>query len=485
MGLINMRELLQFPSGENSTDVLINGIHFNRTALNYFNYTLWDNGTLSNGSKCFLTFDHYQPIMLSNGTFINGTSCYDPYYQIHSRGALGLTFACLFAASVMFTLINLRKHGRLFLPSEKRFTAIGRRWQWYWMLFVAACGIISGITGIDVDRDYLQSLALILQNFFYVLIQPGLLAAVWEATRHWGSWQERQICDRDPFMLPQDDKRGQKEFFMPLAFYLFAWLEFFMTIPRSWGHLEMQSSPYQQANIAKPQATDARFKAGSLLGLIAWGIICYALQHAVHYYKPRNRGLWDRFNGFFHYAPMKLMLAISVCFVHVGYNIACAFCWDISPRKYNANPGWIFGLGYGSAFLVLLIFEIYGYFEVNEDRQLIAQRIERGRTVDAELGIGKKPTWWSKMHRDNHLDAEQRLRNLTTVVGGGTATQKNIERDIEMRNLGPKAVQDPFKDQASDVRRRPQTPTDNGGNQSQRTMSTSREPQRIRSMLDI
>jgi len=39
-----------------------------------------------------------------------------------------------------------------------------------------------------------------------------------------GSWQERQICDQDPFLLPQDDRRGKKEFFMPLIFYLFAWL---------------------------------------------------------------------------------------------------------------------------------------------------------------------------------------------------------------------------------------------------------------------
>lgn len=39
-----------------------------------------------------------------------------------------------------------------------------------------------------------------------------------------GSWQERQIYDRDPFALPQDDKRATKEFYIPLIFYLFAWL---------------------------------------------------------------------------------------------------------------------------------------------------------------------------------------------------------------------------------------------------------------------
>lgn len=81
--------------------------------------------------------------------------------------------------------------------------------------------MISCITGIDVDRDYLQDLAIILQSFFYMCMGQAAVAAVWEGVRHWGSWQERQIVDRDPFSLPQDDKRGQMEFYMPLVFYLF------------------------------------------------------------------------------------------------------------------------------------------------------------------------------------------------------------------------------------------------------------------------
>jgi hypothetical protein len=39
-----------------------------------------------------------------------------------------------------------------------------------------------------------------------------------------GSWQERQIVDENPFSLPQDDKRGKVEFYMPLVFYFIAWL---------------------------------------------------------------------------------------------------------------------------------------------------------------------------------------------------------------------------------------------------------------------
>lgn len=185
MPIYNVRELLAFPPGDNTTETIINKIHFNVTALKLYNYTLYSNNTLSNGSNCWLAFDAFQPTMMANGTFINGTSCYDPYFGISSRGGLGILFACLFGISIMFTLINLRKHGRLFLPNEKRFTAVGRRWQWYWMLFVAACGMISGITGIDVDRDYVLSLPIVLQSFFSYLMIPGILATVWEAVRHW------------------------------------------------------------------------------------------------------------------------------------------------------------------------------------------------------------------------------------------------------------------------------------------------------------
>jgi hypothetical protein len=185
MPLFNIRELISFPPGSNSTDTVINQIHFNRTALDLFNYTLYSNHTLSNQSNCWLTFDLFQPSMLFNGTFINATSCYTPIHDIRTRGGLGILFGCLFGLSILFTLVNLRKHGRLFLPNEKRFRAVGRRWQWYWMLFVAACGLISGFTGIDVDRDYLQSMSIILQSFFNALMMPGILATVWEAVRHW------------------------------------------------------------------------------------------------------------------------------------------------------------------------------------------------------------------------------------------------------------------------------------------------------------
>lgn len=186
MPIFQARELLQLPNNpDNTTDTVINGIHFNRTALNFFNYTLYSNGTLSNGTNCWLTFDIYRPHMLPNGTFFNATSCYSPIKGIRQRGGVGIAFASLFAATILFTLANLRKHGRRLLPAEKRWKTVGRRWQWYWMIFVAACGAISCFTSIDVDRDYIPSSAIILQSLFYHLMLPAMLAAVWEGVRHW------------------------------------------------------------------------------------------------------------------------------------------------------------------------------------------------------------------------------------------------------------------------------------------------------------
>ena len=186
MPLVNLRDLVQFPrNGDNSSDTVINGVHFNLTALKFWNYTYYSNDTISNVSNCYIIFDQYKPAYLSNGTWVNATTCYVPIFGVGKRGKVGIAFGVCFAATVLFTLVNLNKHGKMFLREDKRFRIVGRRWQWYWMLFTAGCGVISCLTSLDVDRDYLQQIAIILQSFFYFLMVPGTLAAVWEGVRHW------------------------------------------------------------------------------------------------------------------------------------------------------------------------------------------------------------------------------------------------------------------------------------------------------------
>ena len=214
-----------FPAGDNSSDTAIGGIHFNLTSLEFWNYTLYDNGTVSNGSDCFLTFAPYTPAAIyANGSWVNGTSCYSPVKPVGARASVGTGFAVAFFLALIPTLMNLKKHGKKYLPAEKRFYPVGRRWQWYWAAFVSTVAFVSLITNIDVDRYYLPELPIVLNVFFWYLMQEGAMACVWEAVRHWGSWMERQYIDPHPFELRIDDRRATFEFWIPLFYYGILWL---------------------------------------------------------------------------------------------------------------------------------------------------------------------------------------------------------------------------------------------------------------------
>ena len=277
-----------------------------------------------------------------------------------------------------------------------------------------------------------------------------------------------------------------------------------MVIPRSWTPIEKQHSPDQQDAVARPSATDTREKAGAILAALAWLVICFSLRHSLYYYKPRATGIWNKFNSFCHYCPTKLFLSIIILAVRIAYAIASAWVWEISIFKYNANPGWPFGLGFGTTLLIVVVLEIAGYVEENEDKVLIEQRRERGRSADRELGLVKKPNWWSKSHGDSHLTDEQRLRNLTTEVGGETPTGRNITANVELSNMGTlrnrsrdRPVDDPFTDESPRnfiTGNRPtvtRTESDNSSTMtgvtgtSTRTLTENAQPQTIRSMLDV
>ncbi|RYO82752.1 hypothetical protein DL763_008141 [Monosporascus cannonballus] len=182
MSVLNLRDVLPFPGGANSSDVFLNGQHLNLTTLEYWNYTLFSNGTLSNNSWCFMTDLPFTPGgVLENGTFINATSCYTPMKAIGTRSAIGVGYAAAFGICLVLILINLARHGKLYLPVEKRFYPIGRRWQWYWGCFVCATAIIGLFFSVDVDRYYIQDLPIVITVFFWFLMQMGTTALVWEA----------------------------------------------------------------------------------------------------------------------------------------------------------------------------------------------------------------------------------------------------------------------------------------------------------------
>lgn len=115
----------------------------------------------------------------------NGTNCDAPINPIGTRAILGIICSAFFTIAIILALTCLRKHGATHLPTEKRFRLVSRRWQWYWLITTGFCGLVSGVMAIDVDRDYIQSTALILQCIFYYVMMPTMLAGIWEMTRHW------------------------------------------------------------------------------------------------------------------------------------------------------------------------------------------------------------------------------------------------------------------------------------------------------------
>jgi len=436
MPILDFRDMLALPGGDNATDSVFGGIHLNRTTLEYWNYTLFSNGTLSNQTWCVIVEEPYTPkLVYPNGTFVNVTWCYEPLLPIDPRAKISIGLAVAYGLCLLGVLVALGKHGRMFLPAEQRFRPIGRRWQWYWGIFVSVAGFISLITNVDVDRYWVLELPIVLNVFFWFLMQMSAMAMVWEAVRHWGSWMERQFIDPNPFALKQDDRRAKIEFWMPLVFYLFLWLNFFLVVPRNWGQLEMQRDPDQTRLIAEPMATDSRFKAAAFCLFICWLIVATSLRHSIKHYKPRNRGLFNRATGIIRFTPLRFILLLPLALAMVAYQALCSWVFEYSILRYQGNHLAMFLGGYGPSLLMLIVQLIAGALNPNEDRELMRQRRIRGQQVDQELGLTKKPAWWKRLNGDYNPEERMRDRIARNVreIGGGRATARNIDRSIDTR----------------------------------------------------
>ncbi|KAG8156537.1 hypothetical protein KVR01_013641 [Diaporthe batatas] len=459
MPVFDARDILSFDRGDNDTDTVIAGIHFNLTALQHWNFTLYSNGTLSNGSRCLLTSGPYGDFtpkyVFPNGTFLNTTSCYSPIKPISTRGFISIGLAVVFGLALIFTLICLRRHGRMYLPTEKRFRPVGRRWQWYWMIAMCATGFISLVTNIDVDRYFLPEIPIVLTSFFWFLMNLCTMACVWEAVRHWGSWQERQFIDPDPFRLKMDDKRAKFEFWVPLFFYLWWWLDFFMGIPRNWGSLELQRYPEQTRLRAAPGATDNRLKAAAFLLLMCWLTTVYYLRHSIKHYKERNRGIFNRAVGFVKFTPYRFMLILPLALSVVAYQALSAWEFQYSVMDIRGDNVSTFVGGYAPALLIMLVQIVAGFLNPNEDRELIRQRRIRGAAADHELGVVRKPAWWRRANGEVHDGETMRERIARNVreVGGGRATAKNIDEMHEVRTREAGSASAPADVEAGQVRR--------------------------------
>ncbi|KAK1832972.1 hypothetical protein QBC39DRAFT_62527 [Podospora conica] len=430
MPVLDARELIAFPGGDNATDTVINNIHFNKTTLDYFNYTLYSNGTMSNGSSCLLTFEPWAPTLLyPNGTFVNVTWCYNPVNPIGERAKIAIGLAVAYGLAFFCVLICLNKHGKLYLPVERRFYPIGRRWQWYWAIFTCATAMISLFVTIDVDRYYLPQLPIVLTSFFWYLMQMGAMATAWEAVRHWGSWMERQFVDPDPFVLPLDDQRAMFEFWVPLAWYFWVWINFFLVIPRNWGRIQHQRSPEQTLSDAIPTATDGRFKAGAFCLVVCWGLIVFFLRHAIKHYCPRNRGFINSLLGLVRFTPLRFYFLIPLAAVIPAYQALVAWYFEWSPLNVKGLNAAIFAGGYAPSLLILIVQIVWGFMTPNEDLELKRQRRVRGQQIDRELGIVQRPAWWRRLRNGdpNALSVQDRIAMNVAEVGGAKPAANKYE----------------------------------------------------------
>ena len=215
-----------------------------------------------------------------------------------------------------------------------------------------------------------------------------------------------------------------------------------MVIPRKWTALRYQNSPEQMTLVAEPSATDIRWKIAGFFAIASWGVILYSLYHSIKHYKENSSSLLNKVKIFIKHCPTKFYLFLSMLGIRILYSITSAWNWNISILKHDVSPAWPFTVGYGSVLVLLLIMNIYGYKEQNEDRILITQRTERGREHDAALGVVKKPGWWSRMHSEHKLTTEERRRALAAEG----SNQRQASSFLELQPIGAEVRNRPRSD---------------------------------------
>ena len=179
--------------------------------------------------------------------------------------------------------------------------------------------------------------------------------------------------------------------------------------------------------LAKPNATDNRFKAAAFCLLVAWFTIIMSLAHSIKHYKKRRVGLVGGVMDALRVIPGRFFLIIPLSLVMIGYQAFAAFQFDYSPLKVEGNVTAIFVGGYVPILLILFVQIIYGYLAPNEDKELIRQRRVRGEELDRDLGIVNKPAWWRRAAGPRSM--RDIVRQNVNAIGGRKRTSQEDARE--------------------------------------------------------
>ena len=269
-----------------------------------------------------------------------------------------------------------------------------------------------------------------------------------------------------------------------------------MVIPRSWTAITYQNSPEQMDLVARPSATDARWKAAGFFAVAGLAVIVYSLHHSIKHYKKRSSTRLGNVKAFLRYTPLKFYIYLVLLSTRVAYAIASAWVWEISALKYDVDNTWLFAWGYGSVLALLVATGVFGHIEPNEDRVLIERRAEQGREQDEVLGVIKKPGWWRRMHHELRLTPEERIRALEVENDPQESLTSVLELQPmhgEIRSRSRSRPRDQVSVDSSainSVARHEQTEVDadsvrTGFTGQTLTGESYAGPQRIRSMLDV
>lgn len=193
----------------------------------------------------------------------------------------------------------------------------------------------------------------------------------------------------------------------------------------------MQRSPELTLNVAKPSATEARFKAAPFCLLVAWFTIIVSLAHSIKHYRRRRVGLLDSVVDAFRAIPLRFLLMIPLALVMIIYQMLVTFQWDYSPLNVEGNVPAIYIGGYVPILLILLVQLLHAYVAPNEDKELIRQRRIRGAEEDRDLGIANKPAWWKRAkHGTGPTSMRDMIRQNVNEVGGRRRTSQERARDV-------------------------------------------------------
>lgn len=168
--------------------------------------------------------------------------------------------------------------------------------------------------------------------------------------------------------------------------------------------------------------------------VVCWFLTIISLRTSIKYYRPRNRGIINRFIGFVRFTPVRFKLLIPIAAVIPAFQAFVAWHFASSPLNVKGHNAAIYAGGYAPALLILYIQIVFGCLNPNEDKELQRQRQERSRQLNQEMGVSQKPSWWRRMNGEivnpNESMRDRLVRNVRELQGNKPRATTNLEEGV-------------------------------------------------------